>query len=419
MPRILPLPAAIPAFLLAAASVGRTTTADAQQVDDRADRLRSGVGAMAVPWGTHVAPARQGKAMREGYVTQATLFGRLATLGGRFGALATVSAEPLTLARGELAMGAAGEGYVDRRHPHTVVHELIVTIQPLPARERASVSLGRGFVPFGTDDPMMRPFVSFPLNHHLAQLLERPVAIGAIRTSAAMLEVATFAGVEPMHATDLGAFDRFGDSWSARLTLLPMRGVEAQLSAAAVTSPEMPRGEGRDRLMRSASLRYAGRRLYALAEFARSTERDRGQPGLRHGGALMEIGFPVGGARGAIRLQSVERPEHERLFDPFRTPWPHDGGHLLGVTRWQVASVRLERRARIALLAAYPFLESSLARVSVARDGVFAPDQFYGRSRIFTVGAGARLTFGWHPARMGRYGVALPVAPDPLHHAHQ
>ena len=39
-----------------------------------------------------------------------------------------------------------------------------------------------GLVPFGTDDPMSRPFVRFPVNHHLAQIVERAeIATGCRR----------------------------------------------------------------------------------------------------------------------------------------------------------------------------------------------------------------------------------------------
>ena len=87
--------------------------------------------------------------------------------------------EGWTLDRGELNAGVWGEGYVDRRHPHTFLHELILSATTSLAGFDASLSAGRGFAPFGTDDPMVRPFVKYPANHHLAQILERWVAIGA------------------------------------------------------------------------------------------------------------------------------------------------------------------------------------------------------------------------------------------------
>ena len=58
---------------------------------------------------------------------------------------------------------------------------------------RVSLSIGKGFAPFGTDDPMVRPFVRYPVNHHLSQILERGVAIAAGR---AMPRPAIPAGAE-------------------------------------------------------------------------------------------------------------------------------------------------------------------------------------------------------------------------------
>src|SRR5688572_28895336 len=101
------------------------------------------------------------------------------------------------MARGELSTGAFGEGYVDRRHPHTYLHELIVTGSGSAGPVAFSVSGGRGFAPFGTDDPMMRPFEKYPINHHLAQILERALLMGALRLGPAMVEAATFGGDEP------------------------------------------------------------------------------------------------------------------------------------------------------------------------------------------------------------------------------
>ena len=83
--------------------------------------------------------------------------------------------------RGELSTGAFGEGYVDRRHPHTYLHELIASGIGSTGPLAYSASFGRGFVPYGTDDPMMRPFEKYPINHHLSQILERGLAIGALR----------------------------------------------------------------------------------------------------------------------------------------------------------------------------------------------------------------------------------------------
>src|SRR5207247_2478024 len=97
---------------------------------------------------------------------------------------------------GQLATGAYGEGYYDRRHPHTYVHELMFTGGDLLGRWDGdvvvSLSAGKGFAPFGTHDPMSRRPMLYPANHHLAQILERAVAVTAITAGKVTLEGGTF-----------------------------------------------------------------------------------------------------------------------------------------------------------------------------------------------------------------------------------
>ena len=64
-------------------------------------------------------------------------------------------------------------------------------------RGELSLSVGKGFVPFGTDDPIVRPVIRYPVNHHLAQILERAVIIAAARHGPAGIEAALFNGDEP------------------------------------------------------------------------------------------------------------------------------------------------------------------------------------------------------------------------------
>src|SRR5689334_2844113 len=47
--------------------------------------------------------------------------------GPHLAGLATLDLEGLTIPQGELAPGDWGEGFMDRRHPHTYSHELLVT----------------------------------------------------------------------------------------------------------------------------------------------------------------------------------------------------------------------------------------------------------------------------------------------------
>ncbi|MEX0907598.1 MAG: hypothetical protein WD054_04650 [Gemmatimonadota bacterium] len=408
-------------LLLAAALLVAAAMPAAAQHDLR-------LGAHAVPLLTHISPILSGRAETEAYLTQPALMAEALLYGGRLNTRATISLEPLTLDRGELGAGTHGEGYVDRRHPHTYLHELMLTASGGSGAVHASLSAGRGFAPFGTDDPMMRPFAKFPANHHLAQVLERLTVIGAVRANRAVLELGVFNGTEPFATTEpFGAsgrasFSRFGDSGSARVTLLPIEGLELQASGAWVASPEMPRGEGSDHRKWSASGRYEHEHewgtVYALAEWSHTAEIPDGGAAAGYDGLLAELEVATGGWRPALRIERTERPEQARGFDPFRTPWPHADTHTLGVTRWTIVGARLERRATWRGLGAAPFLEASRSHVREIAGGAFDPAAFYGDTRIWTISIGARLTAGTHAARMGRYGVALPARPAANAHAH-
>jgi hypothetical protein len=372
--------------------------------------LQLRAGAHAVPLLTRVSPIMQGASMTEVYLTQPTLLGEVAARGGALRLRSSVSLEALTIGRGELGAGAYGEGYVDRRHPHSYLHEAVLIVEGDVGPARASAAVGRGFVPFGTDDPMMRPFVKFPVNHHLGQILERLLVTGGVRAGPFMVEAAVFGGNEPMNARDIGRLDRFGDSWAGRLTALPARGLEVQASRAQVVSPEMPSGDGGDQRKWSVAARYSATqkpgRVYALIEWKRTTEVERGRDLFSYGSALFEAALDQDGWRPALRIERSDRPEEERTFDPFRTVWPHGGSHGMGLTRWTIIAARLEKALPVRGVSAIPFVEGSMANVKETAGGLFEPDRFYGGARIWNVNIGARLGIGWHPARMGRYGVA-------------
>lgn len=377
------------------------------------------VGAHAVPLLTYISPILAGGARTEAYLTQPTLLAEATFFGGLLHARGAISLEPLTIERGELGAGTHGEGYVDRRHPHTYLHELILSVGGDVGPVLASLSAGRGFAPFGTDDPMMRPFVKFPTNHHLAQILERLAIIGAARAGPVAVEAGLFNGTEPFSTTDpLGSsgrasFDRFGDSWSARVTATPSDALELQASHASLTSPEMPRGEGRDHRKWSVSGRYDALydwgSLYALAEWSRTTELAEGLDTGSYDGFLAEASLDRDGWRPGLRVERTDRLEEARTFDPFRTEWPHADSHSLGVTRWTIAAARLERAGWSGVRAA-PFVEASFSHVRAVAGSAFDPAAFYGDTHIWTLNVGVRLGAGWHASRMGRYGAASGAA---------
>jgi len=403
--------AAIAALLLAAPAAAQ----DHAHAPD-SGRVRLGVSAQAIPLVTHTAPALGGESRTEAQVTQPMVMAHASAWGGRAAFVASINLEALTLTDGEPNPGIWGEGFIDRRHPHTVLHEAVATFSPLGgphARGELSMSAGRGFVPFGSDDPMARPFVKFPVNHHLAQVLERLMTEVAVRRGPLTVEGALFAGNEPSGTGDLGDPGRFGDSWAVRATLAPRRGWEASGGYARINSPEEPRGLGLDHHKLAASLRYeahrgAAARDYALVEWARTDELNGSLRSFRLSSVLAEGAVRRRGTEVALRLERTERPEEERLADPFRTPSPHADVSLLGITRWTIATLHLSHGAgALAGVRMRPFVEAArLAAEPLRTPTPFVPREFYGSDRMWTVAAGARIELGRAHPRMGRYGAA-------------
>ena len=124
----------------------------------------------------------EGADLTEGYLPRRWRWAGASLLAGHLRLDATLNAEGLTMERGELSTGAFGEGYVDRRHPHTYLHEAVASgLGALGPLDVLAQRRDAGSPPFGTDDPMVRPFEKYPINHHLAQILERAMVTGAVR----------------------------------------------------------------------------------------------------------------------------------------------------------------------------------------------------------------------------------------------
>ncbi len=368
--------------------------------------------AQAVPLLTRAAPVPGGGARTEAALTQTLVMARAGWWRGHAALDATLDAEGLGMREGELSLGAFGEGFTDRRHPHTYLHEVVLSGLARVGPVSASISGGRGFVPFGTDDPMVRPFVKYPVNHHLAQILERALLMGAARMGPAIIEAATFTGEEPQRPSSLPMARRFGDSWSVRGTVLPAAWAEVQGSYARVSSPEVPNGFGLDQRKRSLSARVTsgeGTR-YLLAEWARTVDRDhsRREDAFAYESALVEGSVRAGPVGLALRIEQTDRPEEERLADPFRTARPATDLHITGITRWRTFTLRADAPAVTrGTVSGVPFLE--LCRLAASAQDArapFDPETFYGRSRLWMVTAGVRVRAGASHHRMGRYGVA-------------
>jgi hypothetical protein len=367
------------------------------------------VGAHAVGLATHATPAMNNHSLTEVYLTQPALMADAAYGPLQFNGM--LNFEGLTLQRGELNAGVWGEGYVDRRHPHTYLHEAVITLQARALGHDFSISAGRGFAPFGTDDPMVRPFVKYPANHHLAQILERPLALAAVRRGPLIIEAGLFTGVEPLDPEDLGDVDKFGDSWSARATVLPRPWLELQGSYADVTSPENQFGDGLDHTMWHVSARVqrslASNDVYALVETAETAEGADGVEFFHYRTLLAEAGVMRGVWQMAARFERTIRPEEERRIDRFRAVRPHTDNSILGRTRWTSGSLSLSRTFTHGRAQFRPFIEvvgthaSSLDAFPVIR-----PEDLYGSNNLWSFSVGIRSTLGsWHQ-RMGRYGAA-------------
>src|SRR5215203_1782676 len=98
-----------------------------------------------IPVVTHAQNTAEGVDLTEGYLSQAAAMGRGDLLAGHLRLEATLNGEGLTMERGELSTGAFGEGYVDRRHPHTYLHEVLATGMGAVGPLSYSLSVGRGF----------------------------------------------------------------------------------------------------------------------------------------------------------------------------------------------------------------------------------------------------------------------------------
>lgn len=353
---------------------------------------------------------------------QPTLMAHAGALGQRLSLVATINLEGLTIPDGELSLGDWGEGFVDRRHPHTYLHEMILAYEQAVGTGTVSLAAGKGFAPFGTDDPMSRPILRYPVNHHLAQILERAVAIVGARAGPVLVEGGLFNGDEPERPGQWPRVSRFGDSWSARLTLFPLRSLELQGSHARVHSPEHRPGFGTDQHKWSLSGRWSGlvghSPVYGLLEWARTSEANGF---FVFHSLLAEGAWTVGRSRLHYRLERTERPEEERTLSPFRSLRPHLENSILGTTRWTIhtAGYAFQLQAR-GLVSAQPFVELSYGRIADVGGGLFDARSFYGKTSFWSVSVGARLNAGLPLHRMGRYAVAQDTANTTArgHHGH-
>jgi hypothetical protein len=344
------------------------------------------------------------------YLTQPAVMANLGSPSQRVVLRTTLNFEGLTQEDGEITFGGWGEGFLDRRHPHTLVHELMLSVNLWGlAGGSASLSLGKGFAPYGTSDPMSRPGLKYPTNHHLSQALERWTLNAVWLRGPWSVEAGLFGGAEPEGPYDFSNIESFGDSWSARVARRwgagsgPAAEWEASVSFASITEYAHTMEET-TRLVNAALLHSAplGRgHLYTLVEGSRSFLDDHED----FFSVLGEARFELGGHQPYARIEYARRPEYTREGpagedDFFR--YEHDEDPM-GTTRWLIATAAYALELTGSPWGLRPFVEVQHHQVRGDSGGIVASDLFGGTS-FWAVSAGARVYLGGGPMRMGSYG---------------
>ena len=345
------------------------------------------------------------------YATQPAIMLNLESPQSRVSLRTTLNFEGLTQPDGELTFGGWGEGFIDKRHPHTLLHEAMLSVN-VWARDGGgfSLSAGKGFAPYGTDDPMSRPVVKYPTNHHLSQILERFTLNGVYSSPRWSVEVGVFGGNEPTSPYDFSNAESFANSWSTRVTRRFGRGAmgiwDWELGGSYGYVVEEHDGEEDVTQLYNAALRHekdhSFGRLYSLIEASLSDPEHHAGYFSVLGEARVDRGShsPYG------RIEYATRPEYPREGEPgtddfFR--YDHDD-EPLGSTRWLIVTAGYGFTATSLPFSVRPYVELQWNRVA-ADEGDVDPEALFGRSSYFGLSVGARVFLGGEPMRMGSYGV--------------
>ncbi|HEY0996270.1 MAG TPA: hypothetical protein VGD77_09795 [Gemmatimonadaceae bacterium] len=376
--------------------------------------------AQAIPTMTVGSPWRQQTLLQGGlYLTQPAVMLDLASRDARVVLRTTWNFEGWTQPHGELTFGGWGEGFIDSRHPHTLLHEAMLSANWWDlGGGTLSLSAGKGFAPFGTDDPMARPAVKFPTNHHLSQVLERWTANAGYLRGGWSLEAGLFGGQEPDGPYDFSNIRSFGDSWSVRAARRFGEGFGPaapwELSASFARIEE----EHHDAVTRTglwnASARHEAQhavgKVYALLEASRS--RPDGDDGYYSvlGEGQLGLGREARHQPYA-RVEVATRPEYTREGAP-GTPgffrYDHDA-HAMGATRWVISTLGYGYDAGRYPASVRPYVELQHHAVGASRGGI-DPRALFGTRQFWSASFGARIFLGGGPMRMGSYGALDPMA---------
>lgn len=367
------------------------------------------------------APGEDASPLHESafYLTQPALMANLEGPGSRWTLRTTLNFEGITQPDGTPTFGAWGEGFIDRRHPHTLLHEFMLSFNVWDAPGGAlSLSAGKGFAPYGTDDPMSRPALKYPTNHHLSQILERwTVNATYVHRSGFSVEAGLFGGAEPDGPYDFSNLDSFADSWSVRFVQRlgdgfgPGAAWEISASYGHVAHDDEPVTHLFNAAVRHDEAHDFGR-LYLLAEVSRSDPAGPLQ-GFRAllGEARLELGDD-GRHQPYARIEIATRPEFERLgpagsMEFFR--YDHDEELTSSATRWTIVTAGYGVDLTGLPVSVRPFAEVQHHRVRAERGGV-EPTALFGTDDFWAVSVGLRAFFGGGPMRMGSYGVLDPMS---------
>ncbi|HEU0016261.1 MAG TPA: hypothetical protein VFQ45_21460 [Longimicrobium sp.] len=364
--------------------------------------------------GTRGAPGLDASplAQTEAYLTQPVVMANLESPGQAFTLRATLDFEALTMPDGELTYGGWGEGFIDKRHPHTLVHELMLSANLWRAAGGSlSVSAGKGFAPYGTDDPMSRPAAKYPTNHHLSQALERWTLNAVYLRGPWSVEAGLFAGAEPEGPYDMSNYRGFGDSYAARvIRRFGGTGTLAhfELSGSYAMISGRHGGHHEHTTLTNAYFRHQGGHgrltLYNLVEASRSEPHGEDQG---YYSVLGETLAALGPHAPYARVEYSTRPEFAREAPTggdgfFR--YDHDA-EPVGATRWLITTLGYGLRTSRFPAGSLPFVELQHHRVRGER-GAVDPALLFGDDSFWSLTAGVRLFLGSSgPMRMGSYGV--------------
>src|SRR5687768_7020255 len=131
---------------LASSTHAQTPGATVHPSDSTA-RFSGAVGLYGLALVSRVDPAMGGRTFTEGYLAQPMIMARGSAFNRHIEGILTLDFEGLTLDRGQLTPGAYGEGYADRRHPHTYLHEAMIVTRGAFVGTGVSLAAGKGFVP--------------------------------------------------------------------------------------------------------------------------------------------------------------------------------------------------------------------------------------------------------------------------------